>query len=1198
MANLNDYIQFNSDFRDSVNLYLDLNKTEKINSYIPTKSSVDILDKFLTSILNNQQQSSMLIGPYGKGKSHLLLLLLSIISMNRHDAKNKKLIGNLAERIKSVNDDTAKKINKVWEKGKFLPVLIMSTQGDLNQAFLIGLNEALKRENLIELTPQTYYTYALSTIHRWKNDYPETYFKFKELLTAYSFNIEDIETGLEFCESDKLDIFKKFYPELTSGSTFNPLVNSEVLPMYDKIAVKLKEDYSYSGIYIIFDEFSKYIEGQEKKTAGNNMKLLQDMCELANASKTSQVFITMVAHKSIKEYGKFLSTDTINSFTGIEGRMKEILFVTSSKNNFELIQNAIYKTNVEKLLDEPKAARYLNEEVSDAFYKLVAFSSNFTKEDFDNIVLKGCYPLSPTTAYLLLNVSEKVAQNERTLFTFISKEEQYSVSKYVNQVSETNRADWIVNADLIYDYFKSLFKKDVMNEFVHNEWLNAEYALSKVTEKNKKKILKTLAIIDIVNKPEELMADDTGLRLASGVPNANEMIEALVAQGLIYKKGSNNCYVFKTRATSELKFEIRKRRELKGNRINIGQVLLDISEDKYILPKRYNDQYKMTRYLRIEYMDVKDFLSLSNIGVIADEGEFCDGKFIILFNSEAGDYSKEIKKQIKQSQCEKIAVVNSNAEFSLENQAQDYSVLQELKKDTLFFATEGNEVLEEEVPVLEDDLQREIKNFISRNYGYKSDRMIFYLHEGKVKEVQHCRLSEIADSICNDIYSASIVVNNELINKEFVTTSPIKKARKTIIEKLLQNESTDVFMTGTSAEATIYRALFVGTGIRDNTQNQKTQAILDYFNTFITEAGDQKKCLDQLIQNLTQPPIGMRRGVIPLYLANALSLRKEDLVIYFDAKEEPIDADIILNMCESPEDYYLFVSLEDVKKEQYISNLSQLFSVNVTGKRKESRITEVVLAMQRWFRALPQVTKNVKRKNTYWDGNESLAKGAGRFKDLMQMVETNPYEILFFQLPIIFGTDDNYNALYDQIQLLKRKLNGYYDWISARTAKETIAIFDKRGKNNLRHTLLEWYEKQSDVAKKGLHDDNITEFMSCIENLKEFDDETVVKKIVKAATNIYLDSWNDNSLDEYIETLKNIKESIENIGDASTNEGKSELTFVGKNGEEIKRFYEPVSEGTGSILRNILSDTLEDFSDLSVNDKVAILLEMIEKTLN
>lgn len=36
------------------------------------------------------------------------------------------------------------------------------------------------------------------------------------------------------------------------------------------------------------------------------MKLLQDMCELASESKDTQVFITIVAHKSIKEYTRWL----------------------------------------------------------------------------------------------------------------------------------------------------------------------------------------------------------------------------------------------------------------------------------------------------------------------------------------------------------------------------------------------------------------------------------------------------------------------------------------------------------------------------------------------------------------------------------------------------------------------------------------------------------------------------------------------------------------------------------------------------------------------------------------------------------------------------------------------------------------------------------------------------------------------------
>ncbi len=100
---LRDYVKFNSDFRDSVNLYLDLNKVDKIRSYIPTKSSVDILEQYVDAVLDNKQHSTLLIGPYGKGKSHLLLMLLAALTL-RNNAENDKLMGELCNKIKKVDE--------------------------------------------------------------------------------------------------------------------------------------------------------------------------------------------------------------------------------------------------------------------------------------------------------------------------------------------------------------------------------------------------------------------------------------------------------------------------------------------------------------------------------------------------------------------------------------------------------------------------------------------------------------------------------------------------------------------------------------------------------------------------------------------------------------------------------------------------------------------------------------------------------------------------------------------------------------------------------------------------------------------------------------------------------------------------------------------------------------------------------------
>lgn len=45
------------------------------------------------------------------------------------------------------------------------------------------------------------------------------------------------------------------------------------------------------------------------------------------------------------------------------------------------------------------------------------------------------------------------------------------------------------------------------------------------------------------------------------------------------------------------------------------------------------------------------------------------------------------------------------------------------------------------------------------------------------------------------------------------------------------------------------------------------------------------------------------------------------------------------------------------------------------------------------------------------------------------------------------------------------------------------------------------------------------------------------------------------------------------------------------------KYYDPVDSDEGTMFRNIIEDQLESFSDLDVNVRVAILLEMIEKVM-
>ncbi len=1192
MNKLNKIISVNDNFSTAINLYLSLNNTEKIKNYIPSNSSVQVLMSYLDAIDNNKEQATLLVGPYGKGKSHLMLVLLGLISLERND-KNSLLINELKSKISSIEgigDRTNDLIDDIWAKGRFLPVIINFAQDDLEQSFLIALNDALKRDGLDELIPDTYYSSALDAIEVWEKDYPSTVEVFESLLKKNKTNLTEFKKRIKGFDKEALDLFMKLYPQLTSGSIFRPLSNSEAIALYKSISEKIVHDYGYRGIYIVFDEFSKFIESQDGESTGKNMKLVQDICELSSDINNAELHITLIAHKSIKEYGDYLSNSIINSFTGIEGRITEKYFISSSKNNYELIQNAIIKSkDFKKAIGATNAEKYLGSAAKKRYYKdLPIFKSIFNEKDFEETVLNGCYPLNPVSAYILFEVSEKVAQNERTLFTFISKNEQNSMIGYIQNHPE----EWIINADVVYDYFCNVFKKDITNSHIHNEWLNAEYALGKVKEPDEKRIIKALALINIVNNQDELPSDENSIKLATNINESETILKGLQEKELLYKKESNGTYHFKTRAGVEL---IKAIKDIVNTNIdlNVSELLKGVSGINYILPNKYNLDNKITRYFDHEYMNVEDLLSLNSGDVLFDSDSRSDGKIVSLYSLNKKDYSLEIRNWLRKNGVSNLILEYSKKELKCIDKLKEYYAIDSLKNNPLFISE--NEIQVNELLLLEDDIREQLKKELFEMF--ESDECIVFVKTGKnVKQKQKEDLSRIADDVFEKLFSKTPIINNELVNKNVINTSVTKKTRNKIIENVLKGDVTTDYYEASNQEASVFRAVYCVTGlVGDKKITTNMENVVEVIDKFVSRSCDNKLVLNELIELLSKPPIGLKRGVIPFYVAFVLARRTEDIVIYFHSVEKTLDADTLIDMCERPEEYWLFISKESASKEKYISDLQKLFWIDKEKFTKETRISGLFGEIQKWYRGLPQTTRLVKNFEKYSKAKD-LTEELKQFMKGIQQIDANPYEKLFIELPNIFGSKGDYEKTFSFIKKCKKSLDGYFEWLTNRVIKETVVIFGGKKTDDLYHTVKEWYEKQSDISKQGLYGSQITNLMTCIQETKTYDDVDLLKRIVKATTDVYLDTWNENSYQEYLDDLIQVKEDIESIKDED-NELGCKLSFIGKDDEMIERYYERIDDEKGYLLKSVLEGTLEDFEDMSVNDRVAILLEIIEDLL-
>lgn len=86
---------------------------------------------------------------------------------------------------------------------------------------------------------------------------------------------------------------------------------------------------------------------------------------------------------------------------------------------------------------------------------------------------KGYYPMHPVSTFILPRLSEKVAQNERTLFTFLSSEDKHTLSVFL----KTAEGDFpMLTPDYLYSpdcRFKEL-DEDSMVEMFKQSFLESE----------------------------------------------------------------------------------------------------------------------------------------------------------------------------------------------------------------------------------------------------------------------------------------------------------------------------------------------------------------------------------------------------------------------------------------------------------------------------------------------------------------------------------------------------------------------------------------------------------------------------------------------------------------------------------------------------------------------------------------------------
>lgn len=1198
---LKNHIQLAEGFQYSANIAYDLFRDDKIQNFIPTSASITLIEDLLLSTYpSSAERARVLIGAYGKGKSHIVLVLLSML-LRKDKMIFKDVLAKIKEYSKPLYDYVSDYINS---DHKLLPVIIQGSTASLSQSFLGSLEKALDDHSLKNIMPDTHFKSALQMIENWSADYPETYQKMQQAITE---PISDFKVKLENYEPLAYETFAEVYPSLTSGGIFNPFYGFDVVELYSNVVERLKE-HGYNGVFVVYDEFSKFLEAGIQKVSSVDIKLLQDFAEKCNRSGENQMHLLLISHKDISNYIDKLPKTKVDGWKGVSERFKHVELRNNFSQVYEIIGTVIKKDDA---FFKDFFKKY-NRLFVDMIKRLndVRIFEDVNADDALSI-LKGCYPLSAFSTFILPRLSEKAAQNERTLFTFLSSNNKNTLHSFL----ETASGDFpLLTPDYIYDYFEPQFKKEQYTTDTYQTWQMTQKILNKISNDELGcKIIKTIALIYILGQFEKLPpVRDVVVEIFRDVYDVNRIDDTIKDleknKYVIYQRKTNRYLKLKDTTGINIGEMLDNQKEKERESGKVKDILNQFSFDNYMYPTSYNDDNEITRYFDFVFIESSEFLDVKNWNKKIEDYKG-DGVVFGIITKDKAD--TEVIRTLLESESDKhdrIVFVLSTQEFDIDENAYLYSAIK-----TIWNSHLDDDVFLAELSVYLEDMENYLNNFII-SYTKPETQQSLYFYNGKRQAVNRkAQLSALLSDICNKTFPDTPIINNEAINKNNIS-SITTRSRDKIVDGLLANViEENLGLIGTGQEVSIMRNTILNMGLLDNKKKQlilkgnsdaKIQNVIDVIENFFKESSlGNEADFDKLYNHLTKPEhkIGLKRGVIPLYIAVVLHHFKEHAVISRNGREIEITSQLLNEINDNPAEYSLYLENWTEEKSEYIAGLEKLFADHIIDKEREyNTFNYIVRAMQRWFISLPKYSKELKE---IYKGNEKTSKLPAeklRFINSLKLAELNAREYLFDEIFGIFGYEDIRISVVDNIENVKTTLDKSKRDLIGCLVKDIKEIFINGQPNGvtLASVVRDWYEHLPTNAQNHLYNNGEERILEMFANPTN-DEVHFVERLAKAVIGLRIDDWESSQIKTFLDDLRKFKEVVEGIEQEQKDNPNSfsyKIAFVDSEGQEqTKTFAKTKLPEKAELLENDILSSLDEFGVLTENEKRQVLIEILER---
>ncbi|MEA3642069.1 MAG: hypothetical protein VBE63_19325 [Lamprobacter sp.] len=668
------------------------------------------------------------------------------------------------------------------------------------------------------------------------------------------------------------------------------------------------------GLLIEIDELGKFLEYAAYHPEQRDLHLLQLLAEHSCTADPIPVQILVLLHQAFEQYGARLGRELRDEWRKVQGRFETIAFIEPAEQALRVVAAAFRRDS--ELPSRTQASLARSTQLLAAEGALPPGLDTAEAAD----LFARCYPLHPISLLLLPSLCQKVAQNERTLFSYLGSQEPFGLQERLCQL---RLGDWVWPWEL-YDYFILNQSSALGDPATDHRWAEVVTALERLDANPDDPddanapaliaLLKTIGLFNLIGAQRGFKASPAllGALFGSKLP---ALIERLEAGSSIHFRQFSQDYRVWAGSDFDLRAALEEALVAQAER-SLADTLNDLAPLRAQVARRITIDSGSLRAFSPQ------FTAAERWPPKASRTDELPLWFYLASEHEPTPISAPTAQRSAQPLATAMPTSPSGVlalcffTERLREAIDEWMALCDLPKQQAALHQDPVAAREHRAWLshAEQEAYQAIRGLIA------APEQLRWFRDGAEHPIRHRReLQGLLSDWAAQRYAKAPRLNNELLNRDAPSPSANLGRKRLISAMLSAADQPALGIEKTPAEKSLYLNLLAATRLHRKVQGrlgiyppdpkQDPCGIRPTWNAIteiLGQGGERQVPLPELYQQLRQPPFGVKLGVLPVLIIAYLIAHQREVALYQEgAFCDRISLEHAELLCRRPELYAL-----------------------------------------------------------------------------------------------------------------------------------------------------------------------------------------------------------------------------------------------------------------------------------------------------